>query len=74
MNVRRYIYSAAVHAVMLPLIIVYETRQLAQRVIDYLDRAQGAHWSDAVVRAGEATERRLVATFGEWREHPDENL
>lgn len=74
MNIRRSVYGAAVLTVMLPLVIVFETSQLAQRLVDFIDRAQGARWSEAVCRAGEATERWLVATFGEWREKPDEQL
>lgn len=81
MNVRRSVYGAAVLVVMLPLIIVYETSQLAHRCADFfdrvqefIDRAQGARWSEAICRAGEATERGLVATFGDWRKQPDEHL
>lgn len=74
MNIRRSVYGAVVLASMLPLVIVYETAQLAQRIADFCDRAQGARWSTAVALAGEATERWLVATFGDWRKQPDEHL
>lgn len=74
MNIRRPLYSAVVLTSMLPLIIVYHTGQLVHWCARFIDRARGARWSEALVRGSHVVERWLVRTFGEWREHPGEQL